>query len=139
MTKKLILVIIFSTSIFISFIFMLDQNTQKGYKYIIKEGYIGKLIIIYNVKNELPFSYEDGYQIVKFPSNGIVKTSSKPILGKSKDKYFFYTNDNIIVLADDIKLGGGMSIENNNSFRFEFWVSLSDKPPNKYEETNNLP
>ena len=139
MTKKSILVIIFLISIFMSFIFILDYNTQKGYKYIIQEGYTGKLTIIYNVKNELPFRYEDGYQVVKFPSNGIVKTSSKPILGKSKDKYFFYTKDNTIILADNIKIESGMSIENNNSFRFEFWISLPDKLPNKYEETNNLP
>ena len=138
MIKKLVLVMIILISLFIFFIFIINTNTQKGYKYIIEEGYVGKLEITYNIKNKPPFILEDGYQVAKFPSDGIIKTSSTPILGKSKDKYFFYTKGNVLIPVTNVKLGGGMSIEEKNSYKFQFWISSYDKTPNKYEETNSL-
>jgi len=101
----------------------MDRNTQKGSIYIIPEGYKGKLSIAYNQKNKPALEEKDGYRVVKFPLNGLVKTSSYPRTGKQHDKFFYYTKDGKILPAKDIQLGGGLSTESNDSFLFEFWIN----------------
>ena len=104
----------------------MNLNTQKGSIYIIPDGYKGKLSIVYNQKDKPNLEEKDGYQVVKFPLNGIVKTSSHPRTGKQIDKYFFYTaKDSILIPAiagKNLKLEGGISTHEKDNFIFEFWI-----------------
>jgi hypothetical protein len=113
-------------TIFLIFLGYINWNIQKGTIYIIPEGYKGKLSIVYSQKDKPALEEKDGYQVVKFPLNGLVKTSSHPRTGKQKDKYFFYTaKDSILipaVIGKNLKLGGGMSTQKKDNFIFEFWI-----------------
>ena len=119
---KMIYTLLALIVVFLIFLVYMDKNTLKGSIYIIPEGYKGKLSIVYNQKNKPALEEKDGYQVVKFPLNGLVKTSSHPRIGKQHDKYFYYTKDEKILPAKGIKIGGGLSTETNGSFVFEFWI-----------------
>ncbi len=125
MVKKIIYYTI-GVGVFFVLLSYVISNTQKGSIYIIPEGYKGKLSIVYNQKDKPALEEKDGYQVVKFPLNGLVKTSSHPRTGKQKDKYFFYTakDGSLIpaVIGENLKLGGGMSTQEKDNFIFEFWV-----------------
>jgi len=126
MVKKIIYFIIFLLFIYFVLNWYIISNTQKGSIYIIPEGYKGKLSIVYNQKDKPALEEKDEYQVVKFPLNGFIETSSVPRTGKQKDKYFFYTaEDDILipaVIGGNLKLGGGMSTQEKDNFIFEFWV-----------------
>jgi len=109
-------------TIFLIFLGYINWNMQKGTIYIIPEGYNGKLSIVYNKKEKPPLEEKDGYQVVKFPLNGLVETSSHPRIGKQHDKYFYYTKNGKLQLAKNIKLEGGLSTESKNYLLYEFWV-----------------
>jgi len=122
MVKKIIYFTIFLFFIIFCIIFFINSKTQKGTIYIIPKGYKGKLSIVYNQKNKPTLEEKDGYQVVQFPLSGIVKTSSHPRTGKQHDKYFYYTKDKKIFPMNNIKFGGGQSIEVNGSYLFQFWI-----------------
>lgn len=122
MITKVSYYILFLLFIIIFIVLIIESNIQKGSIYLIPEGYKGKLSIVYNQKDKPALEEKNGYQVVKFPLSGIVKTSSHPRIGKQHDKYFYYTKDGKITPAKDIQLGGGKSTEASDSFLYEFWV-----------------
>ena len=122
MLTKIVYFTTFILFIVLCVILYISLNTQKGSMYIIPYDYKGKLRIIYNQKGKPPLEERDGYQVVKFPLSGIVKTSSNARTGKQHDKFFYYTKDGGIMPAKDIQVGGGRTIEDNNSFIYEFWI-----------------
>ena len=124
---KMIYMLLALIVVFLIFLVYMDKNTPKGSIYIIPEGYKGKLSIVYNQKDKPSLEEKDGYQVVKFPLNGLVKTSSYPRIGKQHDKYFYYTKDGKILPTKDIQFGGGQSIETNDSFLYEFWINDKDR------------
>ena len=83
--KKIFLWILLIILLLLLFLYYIDIRTPKGAIYLIPNNYKGKLKIYYNLKGYPPLLKEDGYFIIKFQQNGIVKTSSKPLFGKQKD------------------------------------------------------
>jgi len=120
--KKIIYSIVFLLFIYFVLNWYVISTTQKGSIYIVPEGYKGKLSIVYNQKDQPVLEEKDGYQVVKFPLNGLVKTSNHPRIGKQRDKYFYYTKNGKFKLAKDIKLEGGLTTEDKNDFLYTFWI-----------------
>ena len=97
------------------FLYYIDIRTLKGAIYLIPKNYKGKLKIYYNLKGYPQLPKEDGYFIIKFPQNGIVKTSSKPLFGKQKDKFYYYDkNESKIEKIKNLHIGG-YTVENKGA------------------------
>jgi len=101
--------------------------SQKGGKYYFPENYSGWVCEVYNVEGAPPLTNDDGFQVLKIPKNGIIKTSSNPRTSPKYDEYFYYDGNNIRE-AKELKLGGGFSYQkaNEKELKFFFWVSSGD-------------
>jgi hypothetical protein len=69
-----------------------DSNLHPS-KFLVPEGYVGWLLLEYNVKGAEPVSSEAGVNVFKFPSNGRLSTSSSGPERGAEDEYFYYSDD----------------------------------------------
>jgi hypothetical protein len=58
---------------------------------LIPDGYVGWVRIDFRVEGAPKLSLDDDHYIFKFPTTGIVKTSSALEEGYAEDKYFYYS------------------------------------------------
>ena len=110
--------------LFVAQLFYMENNRQKGYIYIIPEGYKGKLVVVFNKKGAPPLKEKEGFHIVKFPPNGYVETSSTMKTEKMNDEFYYYTNNGKVYPAKDIRLGGGMSTAaTDGTIAYKLWIN----------------
>lgn len=57
-------------------------------KFILGEGFAGKVRIYYNIENAEPLRKEDGYWLIPVPFNGEVRTSTPLDWGKAVDEIY---------------------------------------------------
>ncbi|MFZ0821660.1 MAG: hypothetical protein WAM91_16465 [Candidatus Acidiferrales bacterium] len=78
-------------------------------KFLIPEGFVGWVILEYDLKNADRAPSENGTNIYKFPPSGVLKTSSPgPQLG-AQDQYFLYPSSGAMrPLASDYRNGKGL-------------------------------
>jgi len=101
---------------------------KKRDRYLIPDGYAGWLCVVHGVSNGFPLPIEDGYRIVKFPSTGVVETSSEGMPGEGfKDQYYYYSKSGQLRPLDVGKeMGGGYTTtytERPQLFEVHFWIS----------------
>jgi hypothetical protein len=123
-----------------AFIVLFEVNTPKRDRYLIPEGYRGRLCTTYLVAGEPPLPDEDGFRVVKFDQSGIVRTSSEGLSGKLKDEFFVYAGASRRPLNIQREMGGGFTTAPADApghFTFMFWVSpdaKAEQPPSPRDE-----
>lgn len=60
--------------------------------YIVPEGYVGYLVILYNQVDGQDAIYIDGHRAFLFPESGILKTKREPYNGLILPTEFYYSN-----------------------------------------------
>jgi hypothetical protein len=69
-----------------------DPNLHPS-KFLVPEGYLGWLLLEYNVKGANPVAIENDVRVFRFPANGALTTSSAGPERGSEDEFFFYSSD----------------------------------------------
>lgn len=103
--------------------------------YLIPEGYAGWLGISYGITNAPALEIENGYRVIRFPSNGFVETSSLGIPGPGKefdDQFYYYNGSNRRPVNIANELGGGGTVQEQDSvgtnrYTSQFWISRNAK------------
>jgi hypothetical protein len=83
-----------------------EQRTPE--KFLIPSGYVGWVRIEYSVPTEPPLPVEAGYQIIRIPQDGLLKTSSKLEVGWAMDYFYYCDGPDCRELADTTRGKGGM-------------------------------
>lgn len=105
--------------------------TEKRNRYLIPRDYAGWLCVNYGVTSapQLPVD-ENGFAVVKFPTSGIVQTSSLGKSGPLVDSYFIYDDKGEVPMAPT-HIGGGGTYSDSalpaGHFASYFWVSTDPK------------
>lgn len=69
-----------------------NPNLQSS-NFLVPEGYVGWLVLVYNQKKAPPVTTKDGAAVFKFPSNGILQTSSPGPEAAARRTFFYYSPD----------------------------------------------
>ena len=96
-------------------------------RYLIPEGYVGWVRINFRVKDALPIPMVDGRYLFKFPSSGLIETSSDIEYGWASNDYYYYSGD---VRRKIVGTGwgkGGM-----------IWAGATGWSGNNFEERTNV-
>lgn len=72
--------------------FMQDSQRRPD-RFLIPEGYVGWVMIKYQVKGAPALPIEDGRYLITFPISGRTQTSSEQEYGWASDDYFYYSPD----------------------------------------------
>src|SRR6266567_2433507 len=105
--------------------------TEKRNKYFIPRDYTGWLCVNYGVTSapQLPID-EDGFAIIRFPTSGVVQTSSLGKPGPLVDSYVYYDDKGEFPMPA-AHIGGGGTYSDPalpaGHFASYFWVSTSPK------------
>ena len=66
-----------------------QEERRRPTRYLIPDGYVGWVRIDYKVKEAPALPVEDGFYVVKFPSDGHLRTSSQIEYGWAQDEYYY--------------------------------------------------
>ena len=110
-------------------------ESEKRNKYLVPAGYAGWVCIAYGISDASALSIDkDGYQVVRVPDSGVVKTSTPGKAGPLRDVFYVYSSDGTTVKMPPGRIGGGGTFANQDSgpgtFASYFWVS--DNPKEDY-------
>ena len=75
------------------------------YRFLIPNGYVGWVEVIFAVVDEPGLPIHEGFKIVRFSKEGTLKTSSKLEDGWAKDEYYYYDGDTKQKLSDGYQTG----------------------------------
>lgn len=67
---------------------MAGCSARKGYVWILPEGYGGWVLVEFGVPGAPTLSEEDGFQVIRVPSDGVVRTSGAMIPSPTRDMAF---------------------------------------------------
>jgi hypothetical protein len=86
-----------------------QQKTRQPSRYLIPDGYVGWVKIIFRKSDAPALPVEDGHYLLKIPPSGSLETSSEIEYGvASGDDYFYYCGDTRRKLESTGWGGGGM-------------------------------
>jgi hypothetical protein len=136
------LVLVGGATLLLIFFFWIGGGfiSEKRNKYLVPIGYAGWVCIAYGIPDATPLSIDaDGYQVVRVPSSGIVKTSTKGKAGPLKDVYYMYRPDGTTESLPAGRIGGGGTFARPSSdpgvFASYFWIS--DNPKEDYQRAGS--
>jgi len=66
------------------------EQQRRPSRYLMPEGYVGRVRIEFKTKNAPPIPLEAGYYLFTIPANGLLQTSSDIEYGWAKDEYYYY-------------------------------------------------
>jgi len=114
-------------------------------KFLVPEGYIGWVLLDYEVKDAEPVSTENGLEVFRFPANGILETSSTGPQRGAEDTYLYYTkNGSVREITTDYRSGKGMiwgqheGTRNGTLSQFGFFVG-TEQQYKKYQMRETRP
>lgn len=116
---------------------LINADMPKRERYLIPENYFGWLCITYSVSGAPALEVEDGYRLVKFPTSGVVKTSTEGKPGKYKDEFWRYSGLTRRQMDVEKEVGGGHTVTQPGAsarYTHMFWVSsnvTAQSPPTK--------
>ncbi len=64
-------------------------NSQKDNVYLLPEGYIGPVVILFNQADGVGLSVEDGFNIYRIPKGGVLKVKNPPTFTASNELFFY--------------------------------------------------
>ena len=76
------------------------KSTRLSSRFLIPEGYIGRVRIEFEVSAAPALPVEVGQYVLKIPSNGVLKTSSPEQYGWANDSYYYYSAAGAHQLSD---------------------------------------
>jgi hypothetical protein len=83
--------------------------SKKASRFLVPAGYVGWLLLEFNVKNAPVVQEESGVNIFTFPSSGRLRTASSGPVDGGAHGYFYYTGDNSVsAIPMDYRNGKGM-------------------------------
>jgi len=89
-------------------------TSRHSVTYRIPNGYVGEVYVHYGVKGAAPLPLVHHAIEVTFPSDGVVRTSSKLEDGWGRDTYFYYSPTGQVVELKETDWGGGGMIWGGN-------------------------
>lgn len=100
----------------VAFIFLLDaasgsiacQQQRHPGRYLIPNGYVGWVKILFKVQDAPPLPIEDGCYVFKIPADGRLQTSSDIEFGVASDEYYYVSERTREALRSTGWDGGGM-------------------------------
>ena len=96
------------------------QRERRPSRYLIPEGYVGWVKIIFKVPAAPALPVENGHYLIRFPSTGVLQTSSDIEYGvTSKDDYYYYSDDVRKILQLTGSGGKGMIWAQHNGESFD--------------------
>lgn len=125
---KILKIILISAAViyaaYLGLIFYADTHRLKGARYYFPEKYAGWVCVSFNVDGAPPLPIEDGFQVIKIPANGILKTSSALRPSPTADEDFYY-DEKGIRKAKGLQHGGGGTVQKKDEkiITFNFWIS----------------
>jgi hypothetical protein len=121
-----------------------DPNLHPS-KFLVPAGYIGWLLLEYNVKGAEPSPNESGLEVFRFPVDGILKTASTGPQRGAQDMYLYYSvNGSVQEIPTDYKNGKAMiwgqheGTANGILSQFGFFVG-SEEQYKKYQMRETHP
>jgi len=109
---------------------------ERGTKYVIPENYSGWICVNYNSDAAPLLEDSDGFMVVNTIGQNMVRTSSPMLIGKSYDK-FYNIIDNVLVIDEDLRIGGGITVNDEKSLTHMFWVSTGKIKKDYLKYINN--
>jgi hypothetical protein len=100
--KKLFLFFSIGLLCFLVFRVYERRDTRCPDRYLVPMGYVGWVKIIYNDKDSPPLPIENGCHLVRIPTNGVLKTSSKIECGNANDEYYYYSENTRQVIEQTV-------------------------------------
>lgn len=85
------------------------QVSRPASRYLVPDGYVGWARVQYDVPGAPPLPVEQGKYVLKFPADGLLKTSSPERFGWAKDE-FFYDRDGALRQLRQTASGAGGEI-----------------------------
>jgi len=102
--------------------------------FLVPEGYVGWLLLEYNVKDAQPAPEKNEIKTFKFPANGVLNTSSAGPQRGAEDHYFYYSPDGSLrEIPTDYRNGKGMiwgqheGAKNGVFTQFGFFVGIEEQ------------
>ena len=136
----ILILITLTLSAYFALVLYTEANRQKGERYYLPESYAGWVCVSFNVDGAPPLPTDDGFLVIKVPSNGILKTSTEPRFSPKIDEYFYY-NEKSIREAEELQHGGGSTVQmkDKKEITFHFWVSNGSRESDyeKYVKNKN--
>lgn len=84
------------------------QATRRPSQYLIPEGYVGWARVEYQVPNAPALPVEGGRSVLRFPPDGLLRTSSAEEFGWAKDEFSYFGSGGLRPLSQTAWGGGGM-------------------------------
>lgn len=84
------------------------QATRRPSQYLIPEGYVGWARVEYQVPGTPPLPVEGGRSVLRFPPDGLLRTSSPEEFGWAKDEFSYLSGGGLRPLSQTAWGGGGM-------------------------------
>lgn len=114
-------------------------------KFLVLDGYVGWLLLEYNVKEGAPVPTENGIEVFKFPQSGALTTSSPGPQRGADDQYLYYATDGSThEIPMDYRNGGGRvwgqyeGTRNGILSQFGFFVGTEEQYK-KYQSRRTRP
>jgi Family of unknown function (DUF6843) len=82
-----------------------ENQKRTPYRYLIPSGYVGWVEVRFGFAGEPELPIHEGFRIVRFSKEGILKTSSRLENGWAKDEYYYYDGEEKKKLSDGYKTG----------------------------------
>lgn len=82
--------------------------TRRPDRFLIPDGYVGWVLIEYQIKGAPPLPLEEGRDLYRISNQGRLQTSSAPEEGMASDEYFYVTSKGRKVIKDTGWGGGGL-------------------------------
>jgi hypothetical protein len=71
------------------------EKQRQPNKYLIPQDYTGWVRINYKIKDTVSLPFENGFYLVRFPTSGLVSTSSEGEEGWASDEYYYYSDGGV--------------------------------------------
>ncbi|HZS47710.1 MAG TPA: hypothetical protein VFC63_21760 [Blastocatellia bacterium] len=71
----------------------MDRPSRHPCKYLIPDGYVGKVRIYFSLPDAKPLPLDGGMYVVVIPPDGRLRTSTGLETGSAKDEYYYYSNN----------------------------------------------
>lgn len=117
------------------------NESLRSSRFLIPEGYTGWIRIEFEVQGAPPLPIDHGEYTITIPADGVLLTSSVEQYGWARDRYYYYSGQNMRSLPDSGesamiwgKLNGEAASTSGKQKYEEFFVGTADRFKNQSKE-----
>jgi hypothetical protein len=126
MKRRYLIITVFLLVHVVAFPCACQEKKRRPSRYLIPEGYVGWVRITFLKTGAPPLPIEDNYYLFKFPTSGLLATSSDMEYGVASDQYFYYCGDTRRPLHETAWGGGGMIHAGYNGWSGDSYAERTD-------------